>query len=125
MPEDKKEPEVSNVNDIVRQRLEDDAKSSVEALLKRESEKGIVRDKEDLSRPITLGEARKLVATINGSFDKVQEWINGINSIIDNRDRYMVDIERKNELLVQKIEELEKQILAMKPIPLPKTDLKK
>jgi len=120
--EDVKEP--VNVNDIVRKRLEDEAKSSVEGLLKNESAQGIDRSKDDLSRPITLGEARKLVGEINGSFDKIKEWVSEINNILNNQGQYIQKQDASHKLALEEIAKIAKQVEAMRPLPLPDSKFK-
>ena len=120
--EDVKEP--VNVNDIVRKRLEDEAKSSVEGLLKNESAQGIDRSTDDLSRPITLGEARKLVGEINGSFDKIKEWVSEINNILNNQGQYIQKQDASHKLALEEIAKIAKQVEAMRPLPLPDSKFK-
>jgi hypothetical protein len=116
---EKDEPEVVNVNDIVRQRLEADARSSVESLVQKETTQGVTRDKDDLSRPITLGEARKLVGEINGSFDKVKQWVEGINGMIGQQNQYIQSLEARVRAQDVKVNDLLAMLERNKPLPLP------
>lgn len=108
--------EVVNVNDIVKKRLEQEAIQSVESLLKNEQSKGITFTKEDLARPLTFGEARKLVAEINGSFDKISQWIGSINAILTNQSQSYLAIDDKIKAIN---DELERVKVQSKPLPLP------
>lgn len=115
---DEKVEEVVNVNEIVKRRLEQEAIESVESLLKNEQSKGIAFSKEDLSRPLTFGEARKLVAEINGSFDKISQWIGSINSILSNQSQSYSTLDAKVKSIIDEIERVKSQ---SKPLPLPDT----
>lgn len=119
------EPVITNVNDIVRQRLEKDAVASVEKLVTTEQTQGIARDKDDLSRPITLGEARKLVAEINGSFEKIKEWVEQINGIITSQGNYIQAMEQRYKAQEMKVNEIVLNAERDKPLPVPNSPFNK
>ena len=119
MPNDEKEPEVTNINDIVRNRLERDALDGVNKLIENEKSSGIVRDKNDMSRPLTYGEARKLVGEINGSFDKITKWITEMNNIVTTQGAYIQDMEQRLKSLEVKLNEVILNGGKTEPIPLP------
>lgn len=108
--------DVVNVNDIVKRRLEQEAIQSVDSLLKNEQSKGITFTKEDLARPLTFGEARKLVAEINGSFDKISQWIGSVNDILTNQSHSYAALDGKLKAINDELERIKAQ---SKPLPLP------
>jgi hypothetical protein len=113
------EPVVTNINDIVRNRLERDAVEGVNKLLETEKSAGVIRDKDDMSRPLTYGEARKLVGEINGSFDKITKWVTEVNQIITNQGAYIQELEQRLKAQEVKLNELVLNGGKANPIPLP------